>query len=171
MLYNFSKTKYSKSLIKGQTETGDLYFNSLWIVQWCKLKIYQKKAYRRRQQNRECAANKRNEYTCEYLILEEDVKEGKKYLEQRLNNLEKIRQETKSLTESITEWEGLREQYLDLMSSDDESIEDVDFDALDKLDCDADEAKQRMRELMQRNISPLISDIESEEEDIDVVNN
>ena len=99
------------------------------------------------------------------------MKEGKKYLEQRLNDLEKVRRETKSLTESITEWEDLRQQYWDLMSSDDESIEDVDFDALDKLDCDADEAKERTRELMQRNISPLISDIESEEGDIDVVNN
>ena len=137
------------------------------------------KAFRRRHQNRDCSNNKRNKETCEYLILEEEVKSNKKKVTKKMDILKDFGETTKKLTDGIMEMKELKSFYKQFVSSDEESSISgdsvMDMEALDHLNAEADRIQKRARDLVDWSISPLCSDIESDsgddnDVDIDVEN-
>ena len=133
------------------------------------------KAFRRRHQNRGYSSKKRDEYTCEHLILEEEVKYNKKKMTKKMDLLGDFRETSKKLTDEIMEMKELKSLYKQFVSSDEESSISgdsvMDMEALDHLNAEADRIQKRARDLVDFSISPLCSDFESgSEDDIDIEN-
>ena len=127
------------------------------------------KAFRRRHKNRGYSSKNRDEYTFEYLILEEEVKTNKKEVTKKINLLEDFHETSKKLTDEIMEMKELKSLYKQFVSSDEESSISgdsvMDMEALDHLNAEADRIQKRARDLVDWSISPLCSDFESSSED------
>ena len=130
------------------------------------------KAFRRRHQNRGYSRDSRDEYTCEHLILEEEVKVNKKIVTKKIDLLEDFRETSKKITDEIMEMKALKSLYSQFVSSDEESSISgdsvLDMEALDQLNAEADKIQMRARALVDLSISPLCSDFESDSGDDEI---
>ena len=125
--------------------------------------------FRRRHKNRGYSSKKRDEYTCEHLILEEEVKSNKKKVSKKMDLLKDFGETSKKLTDEIMKMKELKSFYKQFVSSDEESSISgdsvMDMEALDHLNAEADRIQKRARDLVDWSISPLCSDFESSSED------
>ena len=131
--------------------------------------------FRRRHKNRGYSSKKRDEYTCEHLILEEEVKSNKKKVSKKMDLLKDFGETSKKLTDEIMKMKELKSFYKQFVSSDEESSISgdsvMDMEALDHLNAEADRIQKRARDLVDWSISPLCSDFESDsgdDNDIDI---